>query len=173
MQLRYQLQGVDAGWVDAGRGRELTLSGPAPGSYDFLVEASNVQGQFVGQPTVLHLDGLARLLPELAIPRRCCCWCRWRSPSPSSGCRVYRHQVRKKELDRRIAEATAAIEILSGMLPICSSCHKVRDDGGYWEQVESYLSSHTEAQFTHGLCPDCCAKVLSELDDSKQGLPAA
>lgn len=170
--LRYRLEGVDPGWVDAGRRRELTLAGPAPGSYDFLVEASNVQGEFLDRPTVLRFEvkpgfyqswrfsALLLLLPVLLA-------------FGVFRLRVHRHQVRKKELDRRIAEATAAIDILSGMLPICSSCHKVRDDGGFWEQVESYLSTHTEAQFTHGLCPDCCTKVLAELDDSKHGLLAS
>ena len=170
--LRYRLKGVDQGWIDAGRERELTLAAPAPGSYDFLVEASNVQGKFLDQPTVLHLQvqpgfyqswrfsALLLLLPLLLA-------------FGFSRVRVYRHQQRRQELDRRIAEATAAIDVLSGMLPICSSCHKVRDDGGYWEQVESYLSSHSEAQFTHGLCPDCSVKVLAELDDSKQGLLAS
>jgi hypothetical protein len=87
--------------------------------------------------------------------------------------RFYQHQKRKRELDRRIEEATAAIDVLSGMMPICSSCHKVRDDGGFWEQVETYLSTHSEAEFTHGLCPECCAIVLAELDDSKHGLKAS
>jgi ligand-binding sensor domain-containing protein len=170
--LRYQLQGVDPGWIDAGRQRELTLAAPAPGSYDFLVEASNVQGKFLDQPTVLHLQvqpsfyqswrfsALLLLVPLLLAVAY-------------SRVRAYRHRQRRQELDRRIAEATAAIDMLSGMLPICSSCHKVRDDGGYWEQVEEYLSSHSEAQFTHGLCPDCSVKVLAELDDSKQGLLAS
>jgi len=47
------------------------------------------------------------------------------------------------------------IKILQGLLPICSSCKKIRDDEGYWNQIESYLRAHSEAQFTHGICPDC------------------
>ena len=170
--LRYQLKGVDPGWVDAGRQRVLVYSGLAPGNYELLVESSNIQGQFSNQPSTLRLEvqpgfqqswkftALVLLVPVLLgflIYR----------------IRVFQHQRRKQELARRIAEASAAIEVLSGLLPICSSCHKVRDDGGFWEQVETYLSSHSEAQFTHGLCPGCCAKVLSELDDSKHGLKAS
>lgn len=170
--LRYRLEGAEGGWVDAGRERELTLAGPAPGSYDFLVEASNVQGIFLNQPTALRLEVKPgfyqswRFSAILLLAPAALVFGFYRL-------RIYRHQRRQRELDRRIEEATAAIDILSGMLPICSSCHKVRDDGGYWEQVESYLSSHTEAQFTHGLCPDCCVKVLAELDDSKQNLLAS
>jgi PAS domain S-box-containing protein len=51
--------------------------------------------------------------------------------------------------------ALAEVKTLSGMLPICASCKKIRDDKGYWNQLESYIVHHTDAQFTHGLCPDC------------------
>jgi len=45
------------------------------------------------------------------------------------------------------------------LLPICSSCKKIRDDQGYWQKVESYISAHTGAEFTHGICPDCMSKL--------------
>ncbi len=48
---------------------------------------------------------------------------------------------------------------LSGLLPICASCKKIRDDGGYWNQIESFISSHSEAMFSHSLCPDCVVKL--------------
>ena len=51
------------------------------------------------------------------------------------------------------------IEILRGIIPICSWCHNIRDDEGSWEQMESYISQHTEASFSHGICPDCLAEV--------------
>ena len=68
----------------------------------------------------------------------------------------------------RIAELQAAlaqIKTLQGILPICMYCKKIRDDKQYWQQVESYVSTHTEAQFSHGVCPDCYKKYLQpELD---------
>ncbi len=71
------------------------------------------------------------------------------------------------ERERTIAELTAAldqIKTLSGLIPICASCKKIRDDNGYWERLESYLAARTDAQFSHGLCPDCYDKAMKELD---------
>lgn len=56
------------------------------------------------------------------------------------------------------------VKILQGFLPICASCKKIRDDKGYWSQIESYISDHSEAQFSHGVCPDCAKKLYPELD---------
>ena len=58
-----------------------------------------------------------------------------------------------------IKKAMKEIKTLSGLLPICASCKKIRDDKGYWHQVESYISSHSEAEFTHGICPECAKKL--------------
>jgi PAS domain S-box-containing protein len=51
---------------------------------------------------------------------------------------------------------------LRGLLPICSYCKKIRNDKDYWEQIESYISSHSEALFTHGVCPECADKLMNE-----------
>lgn len=56
------------------------------------------------------------------------------------------------------------VETLSGLLPVCSSCHKIRDDSGYWEQIESYVSTHSEANFTHSVCPTCAKELYPDLD---------
>lgn len=69
--------------------------------------------------------------------------------------------------NRELEEAMAEITQLKGILPICASCKKIRDDDGFWHQVETYLSSHSEAQFSHGLCPTCMEKLYGEyLDDA-------
>ena len=72
------------------------------------------------------------------------------------------------ELQRSLAarvmeleEALARVKQLQGMLPICSYCKKIRDDQNYWEQVESYISRHTEAQFSHSICPDCYTQIVA------------
>jgi hypothetical protein len=57
---------------------------------------------------------------------------------------------------------TNQIKTLSGLLPVCSWCKKVRDDRGYWEQIEQYIASRTDASFTHGICPDCLNHLLQE-----------
>lgn len=69
----------------------------------------------------------------------------------------------KKELQ----EAADNVKTLSGLIPICSSCKKIRDDKGYWDQLESYISKYSEAEFTHGLCPDCARNLYPDIDLSK------
>jgi CheY-like chemotaxis protein len=61
---------------------------------------------------------------------------------------------------RELEQALAQVKQLQGLLPICSYCKKIRDDQNYWQQVESYIGRHTEAKFSHGICPDCWKRVL-------------
>ena len=63
-----------------------------------------------------------------------------------------------------LAKAMDSVKSLSGLLPICSGCKKIRDDKGYWSQVESYISKHSEATFSHGLCPGCIEKYFPGID---------
>jgi PAS domain S-box-containing protein len=65
----------------------------------------------------------------------------------------------KETLIAELRESLDKIKTLSGMLPICSSCKKIRNDKGYWEQIDVYISSHSEAEFSHGICPDCGMKL--------------
>lgn len=72
----------------------------------------------------------------------------------------------EKEREQLIANlqlALAEIRQLSGLLPICSGCKKIRTDKGYWEEVEEYISQNTDATFTHGICPDCVKKFYPDL----------
>lgn len=76
--------------------------------------------------------------------------------------------VREKEkLIAELQEAMAQIKTLSGMLPICASCKKIRNDTGYWERIESYIAKHSQAEFTHGICPDCLKKLYPEYSGKK------
>lgn len=73
----------------------------------------------------------------------------------------------ERERDRLILELREALEkvkTLSGLLPICAHCKKIRDDKGYWNQVEGYLSTHSELQFSHGICPECAKKHYPDFD---------
>jgi CheY-like chemotaxis protein len=69
----------------------------------------------------------------------------------------------QKELVAQLKKALAEIKTLKGFIPICASCKKIRDDEGYWDQLEAYISKHTEAVFSHGLCPDCVEKYREEM----------
>jgi PAS domain S-box-containing protein len=73
-----------------------------------------------------------------------------------------RNQVEREELIGELQKALLDVKTLSGMLPICSSCKKIRDDQGYWNAIESYISNHSEAEFSHGLCPECARKLYPE-----------
>lgn len=71
----------------------------------------------------------------------------------------------EEERERLIAElqkTLSEVKALSGLLPICASCKKIRDDNGYWQQIESYIKDHSEAKFSHGICPDCVEKLYPE-----------
>jgi hypothetical protein len=64
-------------------------------------------------------------------------------------------EAEREKLIRELQHALAEVKKLSGFLPICASCKKIRDDKGYWNQIEEYIRTHSEAEFSHGLCPDC------------------
>ena len=79
---------------------------------------------------------------------------------------------REAERETLIAELTRALQdkkVLSGLLPICASCKKIRDDKGYWTQIESYITSHAAVEFSHGLCPDCARKYDPDLVPGTDG----
>jgi len=74
-----------------------------------------------------------------------------------------RAEEERERLIVELQQVLAKVKTLSGMLPICASCKKIRDDRGYWNQVEVYIEQHSEAEFTHGICPDCVRKLYPEL----------
>jgi hypothetical protein len=68
---------------------------------------------------------------------------------------------------REREKALEDIRVLQGLLPICASCKKIRNDKGYWIQIESYIRDHSEAEFSHGICPECIEKLYPELNRRK------
>lgn len=66
--------------------------------------------------------------------------------------------------NRELEKAQAELQTLSGLLPICSHCKKIRDEEGYWKRIESYIEEHTKAQFSHGLCENCADELYGKLD---------
>jgi len=66
-------------------------------------------------------------------------------------------------LIKELQEALAKVKTLSGLLSICASCKKIRDDKGYWNQIETYIRDHSQAEFSHGLCPDCLEKLYPDI----------
>ncbi|GEM_PF-1851733 len=105
---------------------------------DLLWFGQNVQTIFVGD-TVVGFQAVARNITE----------------------RKQWEELREK-LILELEEAVYNAKTLSGLLPICSSCKKIRDDQGYWKQVEGYIMEHSEATFTHGMCPECMKTMYPE-----------
>ena len=75
-------------------------------------------------------------------------------------------ELEREKLISELQEALANIKTLRGLLPICAGCKKVRDDKGYWNQIESYVKAHSEAEFSHSLCPDCAKELYPEYYDA-------
>ena len=81
-----------------------------------------------------------------------------------------RTHLRLKEIEKNqekliveLREALARVKTLNGLLPICSRCKKIRDDTGYWNQIELYISKHSMAEFSHSICPDCAQILYPEM----------
>lgn len=69
----------------------------------------------------------------------------------------------KEELIEGLQHALDEVNLLSGLLPICASCKKIRDDKGYWNKIESYITNHSKVEFSHSICPDCAQKLYPDL----------
>ncbi len=101
-------------------------------------------------------------------------WFRWNAAADASWSVIYsvarditdakRAEEERERLVRELQTALAEVKTLRAILPLCSYCRKVRDDEDYWHSVESYVAKHTSTKFSHGICPECYAKVVKELD---------
>ncbi len=171
VSFKYKLDGYDHEWVDAGSRREAYYTNLPPGNYRFLVIACNNDGvwnetgasfDFVLQPHFYETYWFLGLLVIIIV-------------SGAFGAyrlRVWQLLQKEKELSKRIQDAMANIKTLGGLIPICSNCKKIRDDKGYWEQLEGYIQTHSEAQFSHGICPECAAKLYPQIypgSDTRKG----
>jgi hypothetical protein len=89
---------------------------------------------------------------------------------------ITRRKQLEEERERMIGElqrALSEVKTLSGLLPICASCKKIRDDQGYWNQIEIYIKNHSQATFTHGICPECMKKLYPEVHEKMLRLEAS
>ena len=77
-------------------------------------------------------------------------------------------EIEKQEKIYELNRALTEIKTLHGLLPICAWCKKIRDDKGYWQQVEVFVKEHTDAEFTHSICPDCKMNVEKEIGKEKK-----
>ncbi len=74
----------------------------------------------------------------------------------------YRYETQRIQNLQQLHHSLEEVKVLNGLIPICASCKKIRDDDGYWSQIETYIKEHSEADFTHGYCPECITKLSSD-----------
>ena len=159
VRYRYRLEGFDADWIDASIERDAQYTNLPPGHYTFVVEAqmrdaygSAARFEVIQEPHIYQTLWFRAVavalvgLMVLAVPLL----------------RVRQLRARTRELDARVEEAVRELKILTGLIPICAWCKKIRDDGNNWDRLEAYISKHTHATFTHGICPECDKKMEEE-----------
>lgn len=168
MLFRYRLEGFDDGWVDAGGRRAAYYTNLGPGGYVFRVIAANSDGvwNLTGASLPFSIRPTFTQTPAFAIGGAVAL------AAALFGIfrlRMRRLNSRARELERAVAEAVSNIRTLRGLFPICAACKKIRDDKGYWKQIESYVRDHSEAEFSHSICPDCMVRLYPEFVDPPVG----
>lgn len=86
----------------------------------------------------------------------------------ASALRLKQEMDRRKARERELEQALAEVKVLRGFIPICASCKNVRNDEGYWQQIEGYIQQHSEALFSHGICPACAKRLYPEYYEGMQ-----
>lgn len=184
VQFRFRLQGFNDRWVDAGTLRTAYYDSLPPGKYRFEVIACNNDGIWSQsgaslalrvQPFWWQTIGFKVLFSSsLVLALACTIWtfhvARLRravavSERNAELIRSEQLQDVNRQLQSRtqeLEEALRNVKTLKGMIPICAHCKKVRTDEGYWQQVESYVQRHSDARFSHGICPECVPGFLAD-----------
>ena len=161
VQFKYRLEGFDRDWIEAGGRRVAYYTNLPRGRYRFQVKACNNDG--VWNETGAAVD--LRFLPhfyETSWFYGACAVTLALLGAGTQRVRVKRLQQRAQDLSDRVEESVAQMKILRGLLPICAWCKKIRDDGGYWNRMEEYIHEHSEADFSHSICPECAKGVRHE-----------
>jgi hypothetical protein len=167
VKFKYMLAGYDETWKEAGTRRSALYTNIPPGQYIFRVIACNNDGiwnlegasfEFVIAPHFYQ----ARWFYVLTSVLVCCLiFALYRA-------RIWQLLQREKILKERVEDSLAKIKVLGGLIPICANCKKIRDDSGYWNLLEAYLQTHSEAKLSHSLCPDCANKLYPDIFPKKE-----
>ncbi len=161
VKFKYFLDGYDENWKEAGARRTALYTNIPPGQYTFRVIACNNDGLWNLEGATFEFEIArhyyqARWFYVIIVILICgVAFAFYRA-------RVWQLLQREKILKQRVEESLAKIKVLGGLIPICSNCKKIRDDQGYWNLLEAYLQKHSEAKFSHGICPDCANKLYPE-----------
>jgi len=168
VKFKYLLEGYDYEWVDAGTRRVAYYTNLPPGKYRFRVMACNNDGLWNEAGNRIEFGLLPRFYQTYWFTALCLL-CAAGALFGIYRLRVWQLLRKEKELQEGIREAMANIKTLSGLIPICSNCKKIRDDKGYWDQLEGYLQEHSTVQFSHGICPDCASVLYPNYTPSPEG----
>jgi hypothetical protein len=163
LRFEHRLEGLDSSFFAAGADRVAHYTALGPGGYRFRLRVANEDGVW------------SELASPLAFAVRPYVWqTLWFYAVSASvlvmmsvaafHLRVRGLRLRERELKRRVAEEMARVQVLSGLLPVCAWCRKVRDDAGYWAQIEQYISARSKLEFTHGICPECATQFKKGLE---------
>jgi len=161
IQYKYRLEGYDRDWVTSGSRRVAYYTNLRPGRYHFRVVAANHRNIWNQTGASLEIELLPhfyertgfRVAAGLGLALLAFAGYSWR---------VHRLRLHERQLEQRVQEAVAQIQTLKGLLPICASCKKIRDDSGYWNQMETYIHNHSGVDFSHSICPDCMVKLYPD-----------
>lgn len=122
-----------------------------PFLYGYLHWQSNLKGLPIeNRPVLAILKQVAEISVELSLARQ----------------EIERRVEAERERDsviEKLQKSLSEVKTLRGFLPICASCKRIRDDKGYWNQVEVYIREHSDAEFSHGICPDCAGKIYPDI----------
>ena len=163
-RFHYRLAGFEQQWSTAGRDRSIRYTNVGSGRYTFQVQASNDRGELNGEIASVAL-AVAPRFTETGTFYALVAAAFVALGFGVQQIRVRRLRHRQEELRQVAEEAVANVRTLRGLLPMCASCKKIRDDAGYWNQIEVYLDHHSEVELSHGLCPDCSERTWSELEN--------
>lgn len=160
VKLRYRLNGFDPDWNVTER-RTVSYNLLPPGTYKFEVMASDDHNGWTGEPAAVSFTVTPAfyqtwtffLLSTLAVIA---------FGFGLHFLRVRNLHQREAELKTRIQESLDRIKVLRGMLPICAACNRVKEDDGSWRELQSYIDAHSEASFSHGMCPTCAAEIYPQ-----------
>jgi hypothetical protein len=133
--------------------------------WHLMVEETEASGAAHIQSTLLYNLALWAVITAVVILLTALTINAYQKAGETQQVEILRQHRALTEKNTQLEQALGEVKKLSGLLPICASCKKVRDDGGYWQQIEAYVRDHSEADFSHGICPECYQRLYPEYAD--------
>jgi ligand-binding sensor domain-containing protein len=161
VRFQYQLVGFDRQWSSAGNQRVAIYTNIPPGDYTFQVKACNNDDVWNENPARYSFTLQPHFYQTWYFYFGCALMAFLLAATVYS-LRIRQLRGQQRRLKFEVEKALTEIQTLSGLLPICAACKKIRDDQGYWNQIESYISEHSQASFSHGICPECAFRLYPD-----------